>query len=90
MKITLDVKSLLLGVLAAGLMFTAFSFKSTQGQGSGRFSTEVHDHVVVILDTETGHYIIAPSMYDVSKIQWLKGEFYDTFKTGKDNKKMAN
>ncbi|SMC77124.1 hypothetical protein [Pedobacter africanus] len=41
MKITLDVKSLLLGVLAAGFLFTAFSFKNTQGQGNGRFSTSL-------------------------------------------------
>jgi len=87
MKITLDTKSLLLGFLGAGLMFTAISFKNTQNQSSGRFQTEVHDHIVVILDSETGNYIIAPSMYDVNKIQWLKGEFYQTFKVAKDNKK---
>ena len=87
MKITLDTKSLLLGFLGAGLMFVAISFKNTQDQSSGRFRTEVNDHVVVILDSETGSYIIAPSMYDSGKIQWFKGEFYQTFKTGKDNKK---
>ncbi|MCZ4244118.1 hypothetical protein [Pedobacter punctiformis] len=87
MKITLDTKSLLLGFLGTGLMFAAISFKSAQDQGSGRFHTEVNDHVVVILDSETGNYIIAPSMYDVNKIQWIKGEFYQTFKVAKDNKK---
>lgn len=90
MKITLDTKSLLLGFLVAGLMFTAVSFKNAQEQSSGRFHTEVNDHVVVILDSETGNYIIAPSMYDTGKIQWLKGEFNQTFKTGKDNKKETN
>ena len=90
MKITLDAKSLLMGFLASGLMFTVISFKSTSDQSKGKFRTEVNDHVVVILDTETGNYIIAPSMYDISKIQWIKGEFYETFKTGKDNKKISN
>lgn len=87
MKITLDTKSLLLGFLGAGLILTAISFKSGQDQSGGRFRTEVNDHVVVILDSETGNYIIAPAMYDVSKVQWLKGEFYQTFKVAKDNKK---
>ncbi|WP_316803675.1 hypothetical protein [Pedobacter nototheniae] len=87
MKITLDTKSLLIGILGAGLMFTAISFKNGQDQNGGRFRTEINDHVVVILDSETGNYIIAPAMYDVNKVQWLKGEFYQTFKTGKDNKK---
>ncbi|WP_131536579.1 hypothetical protein [Pedobacter nototheniae] len=87
MKITLDTKSLLLGFLGAGLMFIAISFKSSQDQNNGKFSTEVNDHVVVILDNETGKYIIAPAMYDVNKVQWLKGEFNQTFRVAKDNKK---
>jgi hypothetical protein len=88
MKITLDTKSLLLGFLGAGLMFTAISFKNGQDQTGGRYHTEVNaNNMVVILDSETGNYIVAPSIQSAGKIQWVKGEFNKTFSTAVDNKK---
>ncbi|MBT2564149.1 hypothetical protein J7E50_05770 [Pedobacter sp. ISL-68] len=88
MKITLDTKSLLLGFLGAGLMFTAISFKNGQDQTGGRYRTEVNaNNLVVILDTETGNYIIGPGMQSFGKVQWIKGEFDKTFSTAVDNKK---
>ncbi|MDQ0640514.1 hypothetical protein QF042_004079 [Pedobacter sp. W3I1] len=88
MKITLDTKSLLLGFLGAGLMFTAISFKNGQDQTGGRYRTEVNaNNLVVILDTETGNYIIGPSVQPAGKVQWIKGEFNKTFSTAVDNKK---
>lgn len=88
MKITLDTKSLLLGFLGAGLMFTAISFKNGQDQTGGRYHTEVNaNNLVVILDTETGNYIIGPGMQSSGKVQWIKGEFNETFSTAVDNKK---
>jgi hypothetical protein len=88
MKITLDSKSLLLGFLGAGLMFTAISFKNSQDQTGGRYHTEVNaGSMVVIVDSETGNYIIAPDMRDIGKVQWVKGEFNKTFSTAIDNKK---
>jgi len=88
MKITLDTKSLLLGFLGAGLMFTAISFKNGQDQTGGRYRTEVNaGNMVVIVDSETGNYIIAPDMRDIGKVQWVKGEFNKTFSTAIDNKR---
>ncbi|CAH0147703.1 MULTISPECIES: hypothetical protein [unclassified Pedobacter] len=88
MKITLDTKSLLLGFLGAGLMFTAISFKNGQDQTGGRYRTEVNaNNLVVILDTETGNYIIGSGMQSFGKVQWIKGEFDKTFSTALDNKK---
>ncbi len=88
MKITFDTKSLLLGFLGAGLMFTAISFKNAQDQTGGRYHTEVNaGNMVVIVDSETGNYIIAPDMRDIGKVQWIKGEFNKTFSTAIDNQK---
>jgi len=88
MKITLDTKSLLLGFLGAGLMFTAISFKNGQDQTGARYHTEVNaGNMVVIVDGETGNYIIAPDMRDIGKVQWIKGEFNKTFSTAIDNKR---
>ncbi|MGN7990564.1 hypothetical protein ACTJKC_24720 [Pedobacter sp. 22226] len=53
MKITLDTKSLLLGFLGAGLMFTAISFKNEQSPFIGKYRTEVNaNNMVVILNSE--------------------------------------
>ncbi|QXU42708.1 hypothetical protein [Pedobacter sp. D749] len=88
MKITLDTKSLLLGFLGAGLMFTAISFKNGQDQTGGRYHTEVNaNNMVVILDSETGNYIIAPPVEQTGKTTWIKGEFNKTFSTAVDNKR---
>lgn len=88
MKITLDTKSILIGILATGLCLTIISSKNYDGPSDGRYKTEVNNNnVVIILDTETGKYIIAPEVRDAGKIQWLKGEFQSTFSSAKDNKK---
>ncbi|GGG94377.1 hypothetical protein [Pedobacter zeae] len=88
MKITLDTRSLLLGFLGAGLMFAAISFKNDQNQAGGKYRAEVNaNNMLVILDSETGNYIIAPAMQSAGKVQWIKGEFDKTFSTATDNKK---
>ncbi|MBO9674775.1 MAG: hypothetical protein J7577_15110 [Sphingobacteriaceae bacterium] len=87
MKITLDSKSLLLGFLGAGLMFAAISFKNDQNQAGGKYRTEAANNMLIILDSETGNYIIAPDMRDIGKVQWIKGEFNKTFSTAIDNRK---
>ncbi|WP_316829034.1 hypothetical protein [Pedobacter miscanthi] len=88
MKITLDTKSLLLGFLGAGLMFTAISFKNGQDQTGGRYHTEVNaNNMIVILDSETGNYIVAPAMQEAGKATWLKGEFNKTFNKAVDNQR---
>jgi len=88
MKIALDTKSILIGILATGLCLTIISSKNYDEPTDGRYKTEVNNNnVIVILDTQTGKYIIAPEVRDAGKIQWLKGEFQSTFSSAKDNKK---
>ncbi|WP_442589058.1 hypothetical protein ACSBL2_23835 [Pedobacter sp. AW31-3R] len=88
MKITLDTKSLSIGFLAAAIGFATISSKSVTDTGGGRFRTEINNNnAVVILDTENGNYIIASDMIDAARGKWIKGEFYNTFKTAKGNKK---
>ena len=87
MKIVLDTKSLLIGLSVATLAFFTISGKSHSEAENGKFRSEIFNNSVVILNTQNGDYIIAPDMRDVGKTQWIKGEFYETFKTGKDNKR---
>ena len=82
MKVTLDMKSVLLGLSAATLAFFTISGKSQSEADNGKFRTEIYNNVVVILNTQNGDYIIAPDMRDVGRVQWVKGEFYKTFTAG--------
>ncbi|WP_207436001.1 hypothetical protein [Sabulibacter ruber] len=82
MKNQLDFKSLAIGFLSAALLIMGFSFKnSTPGQG-GRFQSEVGENGVIVLDTETGAYIINT---DMTNSGWRKGDFQTTYKLSKDN-----
>ncbi len=87
MKVILDTKSLFIGLSIATLGFLTISSKSQSEQENGKFRTEIRDNAVIILNSQNGDYIIAPDMRDVGRVQWVKGEFYKTFKTAKDNKK---
>nr|WP_068888828.1 hypothetical protein [Pedobacter panaciterrae] len=89
MRITLDIKSMIFGFMAAGLILIAFSFKNGQNDQPGKYRTTIGEKGgIVILDTETGAYIIAPEIRDFGKVQWIKGDFNATYQTGKDNKKV--
>lgn len=83
MKIVLDVKSILIGLLLASVAFLAMSNKSQQESKNGKFTTEIRDNMVIILNTENGDYIIGKSLNDIIRDRWIKGEFYQTFKTAK-------
>ena len=87
MKITLDLKSIMIGFLGAALLVSIISFKNNNDENEGKFKTVMGEQGIVILDSQTGAYIIAPLMRDFGKVQWIKGDFYNTHKTGKDNKK---
>lgn len=87
MKIILDTKSLLIGLAAASFAFFAMGTKSELDSGNGKFKTEIRDNVVVILNTQNGDYLIASDLIDLRRGRWIKGEFYNTFKTAQDNSK---
>lgn len=87
MKIEIDIKSMLIGFLGAALLVSVVSFRGAEEQKSGKFQTVVSEKAVVILDTETGAYIIAPEIRDFGQVQWVKGDFYKTYQVGRDNKK---
>jgi hypothetical protein len=88
MKLTLDIKSILTGILIAGIGMAITSGKNLEEPTEGRYRTEVNNNnVVVIIDTHTGRFLIAPQMQAAGKVQWIKGEFQQTFNVAKDNKK---
>jgi hypothetical protein len=87
MKITLDLKSIMIGFLGTALLVSMISFKNNSDENEGKFKTVMGEQGIVILDSQTGAYIIAPIMREAVKVQWIKGYFYNTHKTGKDNKK---
>lgn len=87
MQITLDTKSLIIGLSAATLAFFTMGSKSQLGSDTGKFKTEIRDGVVVILNTQNGDYLIATDQIDLRRNLWIKGEFYKSFNAGKDNGK---
>ncbi|GGH61623.1 hypothetical protein HNQ91_001104 [Filimonas zeae] len=90
MKLQLDVKSVIAGAVAAAVIVAAFSFRDTgTADTAARYQTKVSGSEVVILDTYTGKYIIAPEIRNFGKVQWVKGSFTDTWATGLDNKKAV-
>lgn len=87
MKIILDTKSLLIGLSAATFAFFTMGSKSQSESDNGKFQTEIRDNVILILNTQNGDYLVAPDLIDLQRNKWIKGEFYKTFKTAKDNNK---
>lgn len=87
MKITLDTKSLFLGLAVAGFAFLAMGNTSQLETSNGKFQTEIRDKVIIILNTQNGDYLIAPDLIDLQRNKWIKGEFYKSFKTAKDQNK---
>lgn len=88
MKNNIDIKSLVIGFLSAGLLTSVIGFKNNSSETEGKFQTVIGEKGVVILDTHTGAYILAPYIRDAGKMEWIKGEFYNTHKVSKDNKKV--
>ena len=65
-------------------MIGAFSFKDETSEKAGRYQTSVAESGVVILDTQTGAYIINTNL---SNYFWQKGDFSTTHSASKGNKK---
>lgn len=83
MKYQIDIKSIMIGVLAAALLMATFSFKDEIPEKDGRYQTAVGDKGVVILDTRTGTYIMN---IDATNMGWHKGNFSNTHKLAKETK----
>lgn len=77
----------MIGFLGTALLVSIISFKNNSDENEGKFKTVIGEQGIVILDSQTGAYIVAPTMREAGKVQWIKGDFYNTHKTGKDNKK---
>lgn len=75
MKQQVDFKSIMIGFLGAALIFTAFSFKHEGSDKAGRYQTSLAESGIVILDTQTGDYILD---YSTDNKDWRKGNFSDT------------
>jgi len=87
MKITIDVKSLLIGLAVASVAFLAMGTKSQADPENGKFKTEIHDNVVVILNTQNGDFIVAADLNDINFSRWKKGAFYQIFEMQKEAKR---
>ena len=85
----LDIRSILIGFLGSALMITAIGFKNSPDENDGRFLASSGEKGIVIVDSQTGAYIIAPYPGPVGKVHWLKGDFESTFKASIDNKKIS-
>lgn len=82
MKNQLDIKSVAIGFLSAALLISVFSFKNGSSLNEGKYQTSIGEIGIVILDTETGAYIINTHAINSG---WRKGNFENTFKISKDN-----
>ncbi|MBB5622850.1 hypothetical protein HDE69_003932 [Pedobacter cryoconitis] len=83
MKYSIDIKSVMIGLFIATVLFGAFSFKQEGSEPVGRYQTSVGEKGVVILDTKTGAYITNPY---VTNNGWSKGNFSHTSEIVKDTK----
>lgn len=83
-KITIDLKnwSLATTLLLSLLLLTS---ARTEGPGQiGRFQAVTSERGFIILDTESGDYIIESRHYNVPKLKWSKGDFRTSFEKGLD------
>jgi len=88
MKFQLDIKSIMIGFLTATLMVSTIAFREDTANKPGKFQTATSEHGTIILDTQTGSFITA-TVRDFGKVQWIKGDFDETYKVSKDNKKES-
>ena len=82
MKHNLDIKSVMIGLIGGILLIGALSFKMEDSQKDGRYQTAVGEKGIVILDTQTGAYILNMNLGNNG---WRKGDFANTHKLSKGN-----
>lgn len=89
MQFNLDIKSTVIGFLGAALLISTIGFKNNAEEKDGKFKAVIGEKGIVMLDTQTGAYIIAPYVSTAGRVTWIKGDFYETHKVSMDNKKPA-
>lgn len=82
MKYHLDIRSSIIGFASAVLILGALSFKNDDSAKEGRYQTAVGETGIVILDTQTGAYILNMNLGNNG---WRKGDFANTHKLSKGN-----
>ena len=89
----LDFKSVLVGLLCASLLFVCFSFKTDDGtikEGLvppaqvGTYQAVASERGFIILNTQTGEYILDSEVNYIGKMTWIKGDFDSAFERGVD------
>lgn len=83
----LDYKSMLIGILATALLFSFYSFDRTAETPMpqvGKYQAVSSERGFLILDTQTGDYILDTEVNYVGKMTWIKGDFESSFQTGRD------
>ncbi|GAB5553857.1 MAG: hypothetical protein Sapg2KO_34480 [Saprospiraceae bacterium] len=86
----LDFKSMLIGILTTGLLFSFYSFDRTADTSMpqvGKFQAVSSERGFLILDTQSGDYILDSEVNYVGKMTWIKGDFESAFRAGKDKTK---
>jgi hypothetical protein len=84
MKYQVDLKSIAIGFIGAALLFIAFSFKNGASEKEGKYQATAVQEGIVILDTETGAFIMSTNLYNNA---WQKGDFVSVVTMDKGRKK---
>lgn len=78
-----QTKSFLIGFFIACTLILLMSAKTYEGQ-NGRFQATSSERGFLILDTQTGDYILDSEVNYIGKIGWIKGTFETDFEQGRD------
>lgn len=89
MKITIDMRSLVMGFFAAGLIFMAISFKNGETESNGPYITAMSEKGILIFNTETGNYIMTPNIEFSGRVTWMKGNFNNTYRNAIEDSKLS-
>ena len=73
MKPQLDHTSITIGFLCAVILTAFVSFKDSADATRGRFQTTMGEKGIVILDTQSGDYIMSQEIFP--KWKWIRGNF---------------